>query len=303
MDETDIPRKKKHPSASSQQSTQKQYPSSPPSYQQQQQQYQSYYQQQQQQQQPYQSYQQHSSRNNNNNNNKTSHSTYILVQWKQQLKPFYLNPEQYHQYTIHDIKLQCKAVFHIPIANMTIQYNGGYLKDDQATLISLSIHPGSTLLVHGENVNAEQLQQIASGNEEEVGYLTRIQKIMENTRPLEIRVKALEDIQEQQQEKQSSLLNTHHTNSASSSSQDINDEKKEDLSLYEEQQSEVMYISEMLVRSLLTLDGVECPSSFATARQERRAAVHFCQNLLDRVDKLKSLYIQQQQQQQQQQKL
>ncbi|KAI9299548.1 hypothetical protein BJ944DRAFT_274138 [Cunninghamella echinulata] len=224
----------------------------------------------------------------NRNNNYNNERPYILIQWKDQLKPFYLHPAQYHQYTTHDIKLQCKAQFHIPMANMTLQYNGGYLKDDQATLVSLGIQPSSILVVHGENVNAEQLQQTASGNEEEVGCLARIHKVMENAQPLVAKVKALENQQPLLLLNSIDTIDQHHQPQENGGGAETTTS-----SLLQEQKNEAMYISEMLVRALLTLDGVECPSSFVTARQERRAAVHFCQDLLDRVDKLKALYPQQ----------
>lgn len=55
-----------------------------------------------------------------------------------------------------------------------------------------------------------------------------------------------------------------------------------------------IYLSELLMQSLITLDGVECPSEFETARKNRREAVKLCQELMDRVDQsravLKQLY-------------
>lgn len=60
--------------------------------------------------------------------------------------------QQYRQCTVHDIKLHCKALFHIPLATMTLKYNNGFLRDDQATLESLGILPGSELVVLGDQV-------------------------------------------------------------------------------------------------------------------------------------------------------
>lgn len=55
-----------------------------------------------------------------------------------------------------------------------------------------------------------------------------------------------------------------------------------------------IYLSELLMQSLITLDGVDCPSEFEAARKDRRQAVKVCQELMDRVDQtratLKQLY-------------
>lgn len=111
---------------------------------------------------------------------------------------------------------------------------------------------------------------------------------MENTQPLVAKVKTLENQQPLLLLNSIDTIDQHHQPQENEGGAETTT-----LSLLQEQKNEAMYISEMLVRALLTLDGVECPSSFVTARQERRAAVHFCQDLLDRVDKLKALYPQQ----------
>lgn len=55
-----------------------------------------------------------------------------------------------------------------------------------------------------------------------------------------------------------------------------------------------LFLSELLMESLITLDGVVCPSEFETARAHRRQGVKQCQALMDRVDQsravLKQLY-------------
>ncbi|CAO3599077.1 unnamed protein product [Absidia cylindrospora] len=153
---------------------------------------------------------------------------------------------------------------------MKLQYNGGNLKDDQATLESLGILPYSVIVVSGDQVLNEQIEQTASGNEEEVGCLSRIRNIMAESQPLLSRVCILEQQQQQQ-------------------------DQGMDATQQQATKDELLYISEVLMRALLALDDVECPSSFTTARQERRQTVHFCQDLLDRVDGLKSWTQQQQQ--------
>lgn len=79
---------------------------------------------------------------------------YISVRWGRN-EPVDLplaSVQQYRQCTVHDIKLHCKALFHIPLATMTLKYNNGFLRDDQATLESLGILPGSELVVLGDQV-------------------------------------------------------------------------------------------------------------------------------------------------------
>lgn len=46
-----------------------------------------------------------------------------------------------------------------------------------------------------------------------------------------------------------------------------------------------IYLSEKIMQGLISLDGVECLSSFETARQRRRDGVRLSQQLLERVDK------------------
>lgn len=50
-----------------------------------------------------------------------------------------------------------------------------------------------------------------------------------------------------------------------------------------------IYLSEKIMQAMISLDGVECPSSFETARQKRREGVRLSQQLLDRVDKSRSI--------------
>lgn len=50
-----------------------------------------------------------------------------------------------------------------------------------------------------------------------------------------------------------------------------------------------IYLSEKIMQGLISLDGVECPSSFETARQRRRDGVRLSQQLLERVDKSRAV--------------
>lgn len=50
-----------------------------------------------------------------------------------------------------------------------------------------------------------------------------------------------------------------------------------------------IYLSEVLMQALIALDGVDCPSEFATARTNRRQAVKQCQALMDSVDQSRAI--------------
>lgn len=54
-------------------------------------------------------------------------------------------------------------------------------------------------------------------------------------------------------------------------------------------QDKGIYLSEKIMQGLISLDGVECPSSFETARQRRRDGVKLSQKLLERVDKSRAV--------------
>jgi len=54
-------------------------------------------------------------------------------------------------------------------------------------------------------------------------------------------------------------------------------------------QDKGIYLSEKIMQGLISLDGVECPSCFETARQRRRDGVRLSQQLLERVDKSRAV--------------
>lgn len=106
------------------------------------------------------------------------------------------------------------------------------------------------------------MKQTASGNPEEVGYMSRISKVMDKIdgckdqiEDFDIRVVSI--IENPQGERK----------------------ETEDLGIY---------LSELLMQALITLDGVDCPSQFETARANRRKGVKICQELMDRVDQTRA---------------
>jgi hypothetical protein len=119
------------------------------------------------------------------------------------------------------------------------------------------------------------VKQTASGNPEEVGYMTRISKVMKT-------IDGSKDKIEEFDIKVISVI-----------------EGGTDIRTWDEHQRKEIddlgiYLSELLMQSLITLDGVDCPSEFETARAHRRQGVKQCQALMDRVDQsraiLKQLY-------------
>ncbi|KAI8642461.1 hypothetical protein BD408DRAFT_344298, partial [Parasitella parasitica] len=138
-----------------------------------------------------------------------------------------------------------------------------YIKDDTATLTSSGIHKGCIVYVMGDRVNSEQIRQTTSGNPEEVGYMMRISKVME-------KIEGSKDKIEEFDIKVVTLLEGGET---------VDRKETEDLGIY---------LSELLMQSLITLDGVDCPVEFATARTNRRQGVKECQELMDRVDQARA---------------
>ncbi|KAI8981910.1 hypothetical protein BDF20DRAFT_817507 [Mycotypha africana] len=140
-----------------------------------------------------------------------------------------------------------------------------YIKDDNATLIGSGIHEGSLVHVIGDTANREEINQTASKNPEEVGYLNRVSKAMEILDNAKLKIKEFEDaiselksMPPQQREKQN---------------------KTQELGIY---------LTEILMQALISLDAVDCPPEFQTARSSRKEAVKKCQLLMDHVDSLRS---------------
>ncbi|KAI7896070.1 uncharacterized protein EV154DRAFT_412098 [Mucor mucedo] len=142
---------------------------------------------------------------------------------------------------------------------MKLKVSGAYIKDDTATLQSSGIHGGSVVLLYGDRVRVKQVMETASGNPEEVGYMMRISKVMDKIEGAKDKIEEFDIgvvcvMENPQTEKR---------------------KETEDLGIY---------LSELLMQALITLDGVDCPSEFETARQDRRKGVKVCQELMDRVD-------------------
>ncbi|KAI9273610.1 hypothetical protein BY458DRAFT_508333 [Sporodiniella umbellata] len=150
----------------------------------------------------------------------------------------------------------------VPIASMKLQVSGANIKDDTATLTSVGICRNSLVTLNGEQVDESKVKQVASGNPEEYALVQRITKIMDTLskgteQELSELELALEKTSEEEEKKK------------------LNDKR--------------IYLSEKIMQCLISLDSVECPFEFETARQQRRESVRYSQQLLGRVDKVKAV--------------
>lgn len=111
------------------------------------------------------------------------------------------------------------------------------------------------------------VKQTASGNPEEYGLMTRIAKVVDT-----LSDEFVEQINE-----------FEDTIAKDSKKKKLKEQDKKKL------QDKGIYLSEKIMQAMISLDGVECPSSFETARQRRREGVRLSQQLLDRVDKSRAI--------------
>lgn len=111
------------------------------------------------------------------------------------------------------------------------------------------------------------MKQTASGNPEEYGLMTRIAKVVDT-----LSDGTLEQISEFEE-----LI--------------TKTQKKKKLNATDKKtlQDRGIFLSEKIMQGLIRLDGVECPSTFETARQRRREGVKLSQALLERVDKSRAI--------------
>ncbi|KAI8989309.1 hypothetical protein BDB01DRAFT_533396 [Pilobolus umbonatus] len=169
--------------------------------------------------------------------------------------------------TVAQLKEHCKKMTGVTMASMKLKVSGAYIKDDTASLRSTGIHDGCIVQVMGEKPNYEQLKQTTTGNEEEVGYMINISKVMDR----------VEQSKERIEEFDMRVISIIESN---------------EVEVVEKQRKEVeelgISLAELLMQSLITLDGVDCPSEFINARSRRREGVKLCQELMDHVDSTRS---------------
>ncbi|KAI9478198.1 MAG: hypothetical protein EXX96DRAFT_569950 [Benjaminiella poitrasii] len=201
---------------------------------------------------------------------KKERKTNVILLWNN--KRLQLNfkefPNGFNEATVKDLKEKCKALTDVPIALMNLQISGANMKDNTATLASLGVRTNSIITLNGEKADETVVKQTASGNPEEYGLMLRIAKIVDNlSKGTEDEITEFEN-----------MITDYSTNSKK-----LNDVEKKKL------QDRGIYLSEKIMQGLISLDGVECPSNFETARQRRREGVRLSQQLLERVDKSRAI--------------
>ncbi|CAG8591915.1 3423_t:CDS:2 [Racocetra persica] len=167
--------------------------------------------------------------------------------------------------TLKQLKERLKEITGVPVNGQKLVFSGAVMKDETATLTSFGLQPFSKLLLMGSKPNAKDLAQTTTGSSEEHALITRISQSVEKTRTTLI-----------------PQIESFETSVATFLSSEDNDDTV--LSKLTETHT---CIVETLMQSLLTLDSVDCPPEFETARQKRREAVKFTQGLIERVDEVK----------------
>ncbi|KAF7728369.1 hypothetical protein EC973_006177 [Apophysomyces ossiformis] len=112
----------------------------------------------------------------------------------------------------------------------------------------------------------EEVQQTVSGNPEEYGLIVRISKVLD-----QLNTDIPDDIRGFEE-----ML------TKGKDGETLTEVEKKKL------QDKGVYLSEKLMLALITLDAVECPIEFETARQQRKQGVKRVQQLLDHVDGIRA---------------
>jgi hypothetical protein len=110
------------------------------------------------------------------------------------------------------------------------------------------------------------LKETSSGNPEEYGLMVRISK---TTAPLDTITGDIGSFEE--------LVKSYKADAK------LDDIQKKTI------QDRGIFLSEKIMQCLISLDSVECPSEFETARQRRREGVRLAQKLLEQVDSARAI--------------
>ncbi|KAF9579871.1 hypothetical protein BGW38_003694 [Lunasporangiospora selenospora] len=170
---------------------------------------------------------------------------------------------------LKELREVCKVLTGIPLGGLRLTYGEATMKDDNAPLSCWGIKPGAKIVVHGIKPTKEDIEKsTTNGDPEEYALILRIQGSLE---------KAQEFVAEHRSKYEADVETYLASNPAPFSPQEMPQPRKR-------LQDTHGMISEILLQSLLVLDGVTCPPEYEVARVKRREAVRETQKLLDIMD-------------------
>ncbi|KNC95930.1 hypothetical protein, variant [Spizellomyces punctatus DAOM BR117] len=187
--------------------------------------------------------------------------------------------------TLGDLLEKCSRASRVPRENIKLLHSGAIMKDPAASLSDYGIRQGSKIMMIGDKTlppepshpsrtrNQQPRQQptrdtsapVDTKASEEASLIDRLESHLADTRNTVL------PIVEDYTDKASRYIDEAIPPS---------DPPKSLRDLYAK-------ASELLLQSLLKLDGVTCPPDFENARAKRKEAVRFVQSHLDRIDGLK----------------
>ncbi|CDZ98306.1 BCL2-associated athanogene-like proteins and related BAG family chaperone regulators [Phaffia rhodozyma] len=200
-------------------------------------------------------------------------TTFVVVKWGREKLQITL-PTPPSKTTLSTLRAHLAHQTHLPPKSFKIIFAGGIMSEDALSLSTYGIKHGSVLAIVGNGKNAEsevgkvQKEKGRSagkskkgGEESESDLVRRIKMKVGDTRDtLGNRVIDFEK--------------------ASIEGPVLIPESPE----HAQYSKEFTVLSEMLLQTLLWLDGIDCPSSYEEARKERKEGVKSVQGWLDRID-------------------
>ncbi|KAF9930626.1 hypothetical protein FBU30_000252 [Linnemannia zychae] len=211
--------------------------------------------------------------------------TQINIKWGREKKTFTFQDKP----TLADIRLgelrrACHEWSKVPLGGLTLIYAGATMKDDNAPLSCFGIKPNGQITMMGTRPTKTDISTLTThGDPEEYALIVKIQNSLQSTLNL-----VAEHIPRYEQAVKSYLA-LHSTSPPAVTQQQQQPSQQEPPVTRKQLQDAHILLSENLMKSLLTFDGVVCRQDFEVARATRREAVKETQRLLDSVDELHAL--------------
>lgn len=158
------------------------------------------------------------------------------------------------------------------MAAQRLLFSGATMKDDTASLETFGVHKGAKVLLMGTRPEKKELAQTSTGDPEEYALVLRISTTVTTT-----------------QEKLMPKINAYEE-AATRANGAGKEGEGEAVTARKRLQDTHNLLSELLLQSLFSLDGIECPAGFEEARRRRKEAVKTIQGWQDRVDKITSTW-------------